>query len=40
MIATLTKQDGHWMISTFHEAEFPEARATAPDRSVRNPPNP
>ena len=23
MIATLTKQSGHWLISVFHEAEFP-----------------
>lgn len=37
MIATLTRQDGRWWISTFHEAEFPEARAAAPDRTGRNP---
>jgi uncharacterized protein (TIGR02246 family) len=35
MIATLTKQDGRWLISTFHEAEFPEVRVAAPDRPVR-----
>jgi uncharacterized protein (TIGR02246 family) len=27
MIVTMTKQDGRWLISTFHEAEFPEPRA-------------
>jgi uncharacterized protein (TIGR02246 family) len=32
MIATLSKQGGRWQISTFHEAEFPEPRAAAPDR--------
>ena len=26
MIVTMAKQNGHWLISTFHEAEFPEAR--------------
>jgi uncharacterized protein (TIGR02246 family) len=26
MIATMTKQNGHWLISTFHEAEFPPPR--------------
>jgi uncharacterized protein (TIGR02246 family) len=36
MIATLTKQDGRWLISTFHEAEFPEPRAAAPDRPAIN----
>jgi uncharacterized protein (TIGR02246 family) len=40
MIATLTKKDGHWMISTFHEAEFPEPRAASADRTDRTPPNP
>jgi hypothetical protein len=23
MIATMTKQNGRWLISVFHEAEFP-----------------
>jgi hypothetical protein len=23
MILTMTKQNGHWLISVFHEAEFP-----------------
>ena len=27
MIATLTRQNGRWLISTFHEAEFPAPRA-------------
>jgi len=27
MIVTMTKQNGRWFISTFHEAEFPVARA-------------
>ncbi|MBZ5642584.1 MAG: SgcJ/EcaC family oxidoreductase [Acidobacteriia bacterium] len=40
MIATLTKHGGHWMISTFHEAEFPEPRATSADRPARAPANP
>jgi len=30
MIVTMTKQNGHWLISTFHEAEFPAARADTP----------
>lgn len=38
MIATLTKQDGRWLISTFHEAEFPEVRTPAPDRPTCNAP--
>jgi uncharacterized protein (TIGR02246 family) len=29
MIATLTKQNCRWLISVFHEAEFPEPAATA-----------
>lgn len=29
MIVTMTKRDGRWLISTFHEAEFPEARGAA-----------
>ena len=29
MIVTMTKLNGHWLISTFHEAEFPEPRAQA-----------
>jgi len=29
MIVTMTKHDGRWLISTFHEAEFPEARGSA-----------
>jgi uncharacterized protein (TIGR02246 family) len=33
MIVTMTRQNGHWLISTFHEAEFPEAR-----RAATNPP--
>lgn len=27
MIVTMTKQNGHWLICTFHEAEFPEPHA-------------
>lgn len=27
MIAVLTKQDGRWLLSNFHEAEFPATRA-------------
>jgi uncharacterized protein (TIGR02246 family) len=38
MIATMTKQDGRWWISTFHEAEFPEARPAAADRTIPTPP--
>ncbi|MBZ5660241.1 MAG: SgcJ/EcaC family oxidoreductase [Acidobacteriia bacterium] len=40
MIATLTRQDGRWVISTFHEAEFPESRPASPDRPLRTPTNP
>jgi len=29
MICTLTKQNGRWLISVFHEAEFPAPAATA-----------
>jgi uncharacterized protein (TIGR02246 family) len=29
MIVTMAKQNGHWLISTFHEAEFPETRTAA-----------
>jgi uncharacterized protein (TIGR02246 family) len=29
MIATLTKQNGRWLISVFHEAEFPAPSPTA-----------
>jgi len=29
MIVTMTKQDGHWLIGTFHEAEFPPPRGAA-----------
>ena len=29
MIVTMTKQNGRWMISVFHEAEFPESRAAS-----------
>jgi uncharacterized protein (TIGR02246 family) len=39
MIVTVTKQDGRWMIGTFHEAEFPEPRAGSVDRPASNPPN-
>jgi uncharacterized protein (TIGR02246 family) len=39
MIVTMTKQDGRWMISTFHEAEFPEARAGSANSPASNPPN-
>ena len=31
MIVTMTKQNGHWLISTFHEAEFPETRRGSGD---------
>ena len=31
MIVTMAKQNGHWLISTFHEAEFPVVRSNAPD---------
>lgn len=30
MIVTMTKQNGRWLISTFHEAEFPAPRSAAP----------
>jgi uncharacterized protein (TIGR02246 family) len=39
MIVTMTKQNGRWLIGTFHEAEFPEARggaANTPPRSSTN----
>jgi uncharacterized protein (TIGR02246 family) len=39
MIATMTKQQGHWQISTFHEAEFPQPRAGSTDRPARSPSN-
>ncbi len=39
MIVTMTKQGGRWMISTFHEAEFPEARAGSANRPASNSPN-
>jgi uncharacterized protein (TIGR02246 family) len=39
MIATLTKLDGRWMISTFHEAEFPEPRTASAGRPADNHPN-
>ena len=29
MIVTMTKQNGRWLISTFHEAEFPPPRGPA-----------
>jgi uncharacterized protein (TIGR02246 family) len=29
MIVTMTKQNGRWMISVFHEAEFPAARTAS-----------
>jgi uncharacterized protein (TIGR02246 family) len=32
MIATLTKQNGRWLISVFHEAEFPAPSAGASNR--------
>jgi uncharacterized protein (TIGR02246 family) len=32
MIVTMTKHDGRWLISTFHEAEFPEPRAASDAR--------
>jgi uncharacterized protein (TIGR02246 family) len=35
MIVTMTKQNGRWMISVFHEAEFPEARATSANGPVK-----
>jgi uncharacterized protein (TIGR02246 family) len=38
MIATLTKQNGRWLISVFHEAEFP-APAASTDRSATRPTN-
>jgi uncharacterized protein (TIGR02246 family) len=34
MIVTMTKHDGRWLISTFHEAEFPEARGAAASSAV------
>lgn len=39
MIVTMTKQDGRWRISTFHEAEFPEPRAGSADTPASNPAN-
>lgn len=39
MIVTVTKQNGHWLIATFHEAEFPEPRAASTDRPMSTPPN-
>ncbi len=44
MIVTMTKQNSHWLISTFHEAEFPEprsqgAKASASDVPVYLPPS-
>jgi uncharacterized protein (TIGR02246 family) len=38
MIVTMTKEDGRWLISTFHEAEFPQPRAGSADRSTDHPP--
>jgi len=32
MIVTMTKQSGHWLISTFHEAEFPAPRGGTSNR--------
>ena len=39
MIVTVTKQNGRWLIATFHEAEFPEVRAGSADRPTSNSPN-
>jgi uncharacterized protein (TIGR02246 family) len=35
MIVTMTKQNGRWMISVFHEAEFPESRAASANGPVK-----
>jgi len=37
MIVTMTKQNGRWMISVFHEAEFPAARAASASAPVNGP---
>jgi uncharacterized protein (TIGR02246 family) len=37
MIVTMTKQNGRWMISIFHEAEFPEVRATSANGLSKKP---
>ena len=34
MIVTMTKQNGHWLISTFHEAEFPAPRGGSANTSA------
>jgi uncharacterized protein (TIGR02246 family) len=37
MIVAMTKQNGRWMISVFHEAEFPEARAATANGPSKRP---
>jgi uncharacterized protein (TIGR02246 family) len=37
MIVTMAKQNGRWMISVFHEAEFPQARATPANGPSKKP---
>ena len=39
MIVTMTKQNGHWTISTFHEAEFPASRSGSANGPTNNPMN-
>jgi uncharacterized protein (TIGR02246 family) len=35
LIAVLTKQDGRWLISSFHEAEFPSRPAPVPPPAAK-----
>jgi uncharacterized protein (TIGR02246 family) len=39
MIVTMTKQNGRWLISVFHEAEFPAPPPAAANGSAKRPPN-
>jgi len=39
MIATMTKQNGRWLISVFHEAEFPAPPPAATNGSANRPTN-
>jgi hypothetical protein len=39
MIVTMTKQNGYWLISVFHEAEFPAPPPTGTNSSTNRPTN-
>jgi hypothetical protein len=39
MIVTMTKQNGRWLISVFHEAEFPASPPATTNGSANKPGN-